>query len=149
MKNQAIYSRSGALYIIIEGGLVIFLIFIKDTFKIIIRQKYGIPKYIQLFFTLFKWSFLQHVMTKMMLIFFIHISKWFDQDFFQFSKFSRFIPVQSKRMKGQQETSAGLFVEPKIQVCIPFLFPNRNEKKTYGFIVLQLHNYILFIYNQN
>lgn len=38
------------------------------------------------------------------------------------------IPVRSKRMKEQQKTSAGRFVETKIQVCIPFLFPNQNEK---------------------
>lgn len=40
----------------------------------------------------------------------------------------RNIPVRSKRMKEQQKTSAGRFVETKIQVCIPFLFPNQNEK---------------------
>lgn len=79
-------------------------------------------------------------MTKMMLIVLIIYRNDLAKIFFKFLKYTKWIPVRSKRLKGQQKTSAGRFVETKIQVCIPFLFPNRNEKQ--DIILLYLHTNI-------
>lgn len=86
--------------------------------------------------TILKWKVLQHVMTKWSFFSWSYIGiirLWF------FSSFQN-IPVRRKWMKEQQKKFAGHLLKQRYRYVFTFY-----ESK-YSFIVLQMHNYI--IYNQ-